>query len=921
MAEIETDTLSIDIESEASGSINNKIDEIISKLQGLGEKLKTSTSNLDKFKSKFTELTNIKMPDFSSQFSKLSDFVSKKFISEDKPKSPLSEIAKPDTSYKDTKAPDISKGDTSGLDEIKKKSDDAKKSLSSLKNTSDSTSKSIKKVGSSSSGNFSGLKKAFSEAEKSARKMGDSIKKSFSKSIQNSIKKFGLAMLGVRSAFAAIRKAVSAYMEYDTSLGEELQNNWAVLGSLLAPILEQIIHLFSIAVSYIRAFVKALTGIDLVARANSKAMKNLNKSIKDTLGNVAKFDELNTVDFGKNKSSANELPQLNTLNVDTSWIDDLIRRLKSGDWYGIGMEIGRMLNEGLRKINIDWFIEKAKQWGKNIADLMNGLTDGIDWNLVGEKFAGGLNTIIAFGNSFFERYNFDHLGTALATGLNSMISNVDWEGLGSLFGNKVQALIDLLYNFINTFDFENFGSSLSTSFNSAVEKVDLGKAGETLADGIAGVFEFLSTTITTIDWAQLGTKISDFFVDGLHELNKKIEEIDWYQLGKDIWDALVDFVTNIDWNGFAQELATLLGEAIAGLGLFMAGFIQDAVNGIADYFSQFIDEDADWQENGRNIIKGVLKGILDGVVGIGEWLYNNVFVPFIDGFKSMFDINSPSKVMETYGEYIIDGLFNGIKGLWETVEGIFEEFETNIGTKITNIKDNISTGFSDAWDNIKATFSYDNVNDHFEDVKTTISDKFEETKTNIETFLGDAWTTVKTIWGQTPIGQLFSNVRSEAEGKFSDIGETAGNIVGNALKGIINSVLTVIENKINSFIRQINKAIDVVNKLPIKSKLSKLDEITIPKLATGTNKIEAEGLYHLHEGEAVVPKKYNPAVNDEVYKPDNSELISEIKSLRQTLSTIEQHTTINLGNKTLMKETRKLIKDENDVYGERVYNF
>ena len=34
----------------------------------------------------------------------------------------------------------------------------------------------------------------------------------------------------------------------------------------------------------------------------------------------------------------------------------------------------------------------------------------------------------------------------------------------------------------------------------------------------------------------------------------------------------------------------------------------------------------------------------------------------------------------------------------------------------------------------------------------------------------------------------------------------------------------------------------------------------IPKLATGTNYIAREGLAYLHEGEAVVPKKYNPAL-------------------------------------------------------------
>jgi hypothetical protein len=34
----------------------------------------------------------------------------------------------------------------------------------------------------------------------------------------------------------------------------------------------------------------------------------------------------------------------------------------------------------------------------------------------------------------------------------------------------------------------------------------------------------------------------------------------------------------------------------------------------------------------------------------------------------------------------------------------------------------------------------------------------------------------------------------------------------------------------------------------------------IPKLATGTNNVQRDGLAFLHQGEAVVPKKYNPAM-------------------------------------------------------------
>lgn len=63
-------------------------------------------------------------------------------------------------------------------------------------------------------------------------------------------------------------------------------------------------------------------------------------------------------------------------------------------------------------------------------------------------------------------------------------------------------------------------------------------------------------------------------------------------------------------------------------------------------------------------------------------------------------------------------------------------------------------------------------------------------------------------------------------------------------------------------------------------------DINIPKLATGTNYIPQEGIYHLHEGEAVVPKKYNPA-NDNSNSSASSggkvEMVNEIKIGSKTL--------------------------------------
>ena len=57
------------------------------------------------------------------------------------------------------------------------------------------------------------------------------------------------------------------------------------------------------------------------------------------------------------------------------------------------------------------------------------------------------------------------------------------------------------------------------------------------------------------------------------------------------------------------------------------------------------------EECGGNVVEGIFKGIVDGVKGIGTWIKQHIFDPFIDGFKNAFGIHSPSTVMAEQGGF------------------------------------------------------------------------------------------------------------------------------------------------------------------------------------------------------------------------------------------------------------------------------
>lgn len=772
--------------------------------------------------------------------------------------------------------------------------------------------------------------------QSSINSMGEAVN-----SLSRKLRMTTLALLGTRGAFTAIRKAVSEYMAYDTALAQTLQRNWAILGALIAPILERIIGLFSTLIAYIATFVKMLTGVDLVARANKKSLGGVGssagttakkvKELSNELGNLQKFDDLNVVDFPDNSGSsgggggggaggAGGIEPLTLPEIDTSPIDKLWEYIKADRWYALGMDIAHAFNNAIRTIDFDYLTEKAREWATNFADFFNGLRDGLDGQLLGKQLAGALNTAFTFVNTFFEVYNWSRLGKKLGDIFNAMVDNISWEDIGKKLGNRLMALFETLYTFLDTFNFENFGSGIARGLTAWVERVDWGKAIANVGKGFAGIIKAIDGFVTELDWSKLATTISDYIKNGLNGISKALQEVDWLKFGDDLYKGISDFITNIDWGGLTSSLSELLGIMLASAFQFLVTtvgqLVFNVVTSIFSYFGKYIGKQ-NWGDIGTDIIMGILEGIWNIIKNIGVWIYDNILKPFVEGVKKAFGIASPSKVMMEIGGFLIEGFLNGIKGIWDKVKSVFTGLKDKIGETFTNIKNGISEKASSAVSKIKDTFNWNNIKNTFETMKTNIGNKINDIKNNIGNKFSEAWTNAKNAISESKVGQHFTSIKNKLKNTFSDIGTQVGNAIGDKFSGVINAVTGFASKIINGFIKSINKVINIINEIP-GVKLKTIAEVNIPKLATGTNKIEREGLYHLHQGEAVVPKKYNPAINNKVYSENNDKMLRKMDDLLNLLNNMETTNNVYIGNEKVHKSTVRYINREQNIYGTTV---
>lgn len=170
----------------------------------------------------------------------------------------------------------------------------------------------------------------------------------------SSIGKMLKSLIGVGSAFAVIKKASSAYLQYNQELSNKFQAAWVGLGSMLAPVLEIIANTILRAVSWLNAFIRCLTGVNLLA----KAFKSISTSTGETsknLKSLAGFDQINNIGNSSGGSSGV------ASGIDLSGLDSNV------DLGALGKSLENIRNF-LKDIGID--LGTAEGWIKLITDFI-----------------------------------------------------------------------------------------------------------------------------------------------------------------------------------------------------------------------------------------------------------------------------------------------------------------------------------------------------------------------------------------------------------------------------------------------------------------------------------------------------------------------------------------------------------------------
>lgn len=336
------------------------------------------------------------------------------------------------------------------------------------------------------------------------------------------------------------------------------------------------------------------------------------------------------------------------------WIQDWVKRLREAfeaeQWYELGKIIAEGINKGLEIVD-DWINQKfrpwAVKWAKNIAEILNGVVDGLNWELLGKTFADGINAIFDAANTFLTTFNWDNLGRGIGRAVKSWFDNIEWDLLGQTFANKWNALIKTIRGIVTTPGiWESIGRSIATFIKNWFATIDVDAIADTFiavfngitkavkefldGDPFKGVpekiFKAINRVIHEVDWVELAGTLTDLYLYCIDQLRKIVAGIDWESvfanmrnMAVTIARKLIEYIGSIDWNYVAKVFARGLSQFIAaindivsdpslwtGIGEKIAGFVKS-------WFSNFdLDAVVDLVVNFINGVSAAIRAFLDG---------------------------------------------------------------------------------------------------------------------------------------------------------------------------------------------------------------------------------------------------------------------------------------------------------------------
>ena len=357
------------------------------------------------------------------------------------------------------------------------------------------------------------------------------------KSIQNQIGKIGkmaIAVIGIRTAWGAVRSAISMVSQYNSQISTDLEYMRYCIANAIAPVVQRLISLLYTLLSYVNTIATAWFGINLFANSSASAFQKMQnsasstaKSAKEIQKSLQGFDEMNILqDDGSTSGNAGtgiSVPSMDLSNMQAEvpeWIKwivdnkDLILSVMAGVTAGllawkIGLGGLKSLGIGVLIAGIVYAVQSLLEYLKDPTFTnLGSFIQGIGVALLGLAIIIGnlplavvAAVVLIWG--IIVKY-WDQIKAFFQGGIDWLKGKSDWirEMFGDTVGDIYDTFVEGLQEILNWFDFifkgikDNFNEIIS--FVKNVFSGNWEAAWENIKNIFGNIWDSIVNTIKTL---------------------------------------------------------------------------------------------------------------------------------------------------------------------------------------------------------------------------------------------------------------------------------------------------------------------------------------------------------------------------------------------------------------------------------------
>lgn len=437
------------------------------------------------------------------------------------------------------------------------------------------------------------------------------------------------------------------------------------------------------------AFDDVAGGADDAAGSIGKA----NKAAKEFKATVLGFDELNklndntTPDTGTGGSGGSGGGGGGGTGASAAGAGDfaivktesILEKYKSDidTLYELGEYIGNTIADALGKIKWDKVYQKAENFGKGLAEFLNGLISPKLFSTLAQTISGAINTSLHALNSFGTTFDWNDFGTSLGTGVRDFFLTYDWKLSADTFITFSNGIFTALNEALDEIPFKTIGINLKLKMLRKLQGFDWNLAFTVFNKFGTKLGSFINGLIDPTIFGELGKAIANAMNAAITGANGLLEELKKSQIGKSIASAINNFFGTFEFddlvnaiNSFADVVLTQIGDALANTNWRQIGEkIGTALRGIK------------WKFHFRGIAD-ILGGAINAVIDVAKGLIDpsGLGTPLTDALDGIKDAATKFKEAVDW-----NALSNSIKNLVNALRPVGKGFAQGLVDAFTNL--------------------------------------------------------------------------------------------------------------------------------------------------------------------------------------------------------------------------------------------